>query len=401
MNYLIKGGEFNNKGAEAMTLVLIKNIYEHDVNAVIYMVYPKKLCPFEFVKPIYFFDIPWPFVMIKMEGSIIKKIKLYMKEFIKLFVPNKRSYLTDLKNVASIVKKTDVLIDISGFKLGDKWGEEAAITYCDWIRIFKDNGAKVYLMPQSFGSFSFSDKTMKFIVASLKRVDIIHAREKSGYDVLKKLGLNNVVLFNDSVLIEKQFDAGKIIKDIQKYKEDILVTSKHNIGVIPNARLFDKGNVNQDLLLDFYIKIIAKNAKDTNYYYLLLAHAGEDLEICRRIKKAFPNNENVVLVNHVLYSFNYEELTKKLDFIVASRYHSIVHAYKEGTPAVIIGWSDKYNEVAGVFEQREYIVDTNVLDDGLTIFDNMLKNYIVERDKISNKLEEVQSVSCYDFLKEI
>ena len=36
MNYIIKGGEFNNKGAEAMSLIAIYNILEHDREANIY-----------------------------------------------------------------------------------------------------------------------------------------------------------------------------------------------------------------------------------------------------------------------------------------------------------------------------------------------------------------------------
>ena len=36
MKYIIKGGEFNNKGAEAMSLVAIYNIISRDSKAIIY-----------------------------------------------------------------------------------------------------------------------------------------------------------------------------------------------------------------------------------------------------------------------------------------------------------------------------------------------------------------------------
>ena len=78
----------------------------------------------------------------------------------------------------------------------------------------------------------------------------------------------------------------------------------------------------------------------------LVAHAGEDLEMCKEVKRRINNNDSVVLIDHVLYSFNYEAFVSNMDFVIASRYHSLIHAYKKSTPAIILGWAEKYEELA-------------------------------------------------------
>ena len=56
-------------------------------------------------------------------------------------------------------------------------------------------------------------------------------------------------------------------------------------------------------------------------------------------------------------SGEYSLMVRQFDFIIASRFHSIVHAYKEGVPAIIFGWATKYQELAGHFDQSKFVFD--------------------------------------------
>jgi colanic acid/amylovoran biosynthesis protein len=402
VNILLKGGEFNNKGAEAMTLVALKNIYEIDKDANVYMLYSKQLVPFEFYHKINFIEVSAYFVDYVFGNYNYNRVKSQMKDIVKLFIPGKKNFIKNNKKTLNVLKTIDVTIDISGFALGDKWGKDAAIRYCSWIELLTTLGSKVYLMPQSFGPFNFDKETIEYITKSLKCVTKIYAREESGYKELIDFGLKNVTMSYDSVLLEKNFDPSIVIKNISRYKEEIDATYLHNIGIVPNYRLFDRGGTDKMIMLAYYQNIIKRYVSDNRYCFYLLSHAGEDLKICREIKKMFNDKSNVILVDHVLYSFNYENFIKKMDFIVASRYHSIVHAYKEGIPAIIIGWSDKYNALAATFNQKKYIVDTKYLEnDGIKVYSQMINNYADERESIISKLSEVQTKKCYDFLYDL
>ena len=395
MNYLIKGGEFNNKGAEAMTLIALYNVYKNDSNANVFILKTGPDCPFELVNHPVFIEASPYFLDLELGCVNFNTVKIIVKDFLKLVVPWKKSYIGKDKHTQKIVKKIDVMIDISGYALSSKWGHERAVEYINWIKLIKQNGATVWLMPQSFGPFNFDKKFMDEIISALSLCDKIYAREKGGFKALTERGLENVDFCYDSVLIEHQYSADKVIQDYSKHEEIIPLGNTHNIAIVPNYRLIEKGNVNLKKLLDFYEDIICRYLID-NYSYYLIAHCGEDLSICREIKNRFKDKPNVVLIDHVLYSFNYERIVCGFDYIIASRYHSIVHAFRQGTPCAIIGWSEKYDEIARAFNQEKYIIDAHELNANVVV--SLDKNYEEERRTIRNRLCELHSYSCYSFL---
>ncbi len=397
MNYFLIGGEFNNKGAEAMTFVAVWNIFKYDKDAIIYIYEKDSYNPYDFGEKVHMLDCPLQ-LLNRLSGRKIS-IKTWIKEFIKIFIPWKKSSIGKKRKVEKVLKTINVMIDISGYHLSSKWGKILSNEYCDWINLLKKNGAKVFLMPQSFGPFDYnSGEMVKFIADTLSKCDIIFAREKDGYNLLLNLGLNNVTYCYDSVLLENEMDRKKIILNYDKYFEELKVDSDNNIAIVPNYRLLDKTNINKEKLIDFYCKIISDNSNN-NFY--LISHAKEDIEICKIIKNKFQNNDRVIFIDHVLCSFNYENFVNKMNFIIASRYHSIVHAYKENVPSIIIGWAKKYDELASTFNQNDYLIALEALDESYNKINQMFTNYREESVKIRSILEVVQKNNCYSFLRDL
>lgn len=399
MNYLLTGGEFNNKGAEGMTLVAISNIVKFDPSAKIYLLSKHTKNPFVFKCDFNILDCP-QYVLHRIAKRKVGFIR-YVKEFLKIFIPGKQSGLGQKRKVEKVLKSIDVMIDVSGYQLSSKWSNDTNIDYCCWINIMHSFGCKIYLMPQSFGPFDYKNKSvLQLIESTLKKCTKIYAREDSGYTLLKECGLNNVVKCPDSVLIENNLPLKNIISNYEIFTGDYEILGKNNIAIVPNKRLIDKGGYNHDKLISFYSRIISK-FKDTDFY--LVPHAGEDIEICRKIKEKNVNEGRIHFIDHVFCSFEYQRLAKKMDFIIASRYHSIIHAYKECTPAIILGWSDKYEDIADIFEQREYIIlDIDDFDTSVKKIDLMKKSYLKEKNIIKKHLEEVQMCNnCYSFLGEL
>ena len=400
MNYLLTGAEFNNKGAEAMTLVALKNIYNFDKSANVFLIDTGFYPSFELKKNITFLPLPkWN--LRKLSGR--KPVRFYksrMKDFIKFFIPSKKSFFGTFFKTKETLKKIDVMIDISGFAFSSKWGDEVAIDWLAQIDIMQKNGSKIWIMPQSFGPFDFeSNKVIEYAKNVLKKCECIYAREESGYNLLQNIGLVNIKRASDSVLIEKDFNPSLLINNFEKCYEDIIVKEKHNIALIPNIRLIDKGGINYSTILEFYSNVIKNYGSKFNFY--LIAHTGEDLSVCKKIKELFMKSEQVIYIDHVLSSFNYETFIKKMDFIIASRYHSIIHAYKESIPAVVLGWADKYNSVLNETAQLEYLIDLNSSAKALDTVDKMIQSYEIESKKIQENVTKIQKTSCYDFLKEI
>ena len=398
MKYYITGGEFNNKGAEAMTLVALYNIYRNDKDAVIYMNKGIGLPPFKLSKPINYIYLP----LCQVYKLIGKHFTGYgcakLKDFIKFFIPGYDSSFASKNRIETILSSIDIVIDVSGYAFCSKWPEEDNLIWLDYLTCLQKYIKRIYLMPQSFGPIDFESQS---IVLYAKKVFTkctkIFVREESGYKCLQEMGLNNIELCDDSVLIDNNYTPRELIDGFNSYLESYNIESSHNIAIVPNYRIVDTAQKKLDELIDFYSEIIESYMEQ--YCFWLIPHAREDLIICEKIKEKFAYKNRVKLVDHVLLSFNYEELVEKMDFIIASRYHSIIHAYKKNVPAVILGWADKYVSLAQNMDQSQYLIDYSKHDEAFAKVKRMANNYNSESDIIKTRLELLQKQSCYSFLQ--
>lgn len=400
MNYIIKGGEFNNKGAEAMSLIAIYNILEYDEDATIYFFDYGYEMGIATDLPIVPFRVN-PGQLSYLAGNnsksyIYNRIKNLLKYFLK---PKSYVRRRDYAIVNEILSSADYFIDISGFSLSSVWGNHEIDFYLTWLEAVKKNSpnCKMFLMPQSFGPFDNSfDEERAFKV--LSKCEKIYAREKKGLELLKRMGLTNVQYCFDSVLVEKEYNPENLIYNFNKYSSLLPNITPDSVGIVPNFRLIDVGGNDTNTLLDMYTRIIEVVKQKHRVY--LIPHAGEDMVLCKQIKMNFNDNDDVVLIDMILNSFNYENAVKKMSYIIASRYHSIIHAYRESIPAIILGWSEKYEELAKAFDETRYIIDANNIEGVINSIAIMEKEYKNERRKIGKKLAMIQSeYDCYSFLR--
>jgi colanic acid/amylovoran biosynthesis protein len=125
------------------------------------------------------------------------------------------------------------------------------------------------------------------------------------------------------------------------------------VAVVPNVRIGQHiGETGAETVYKGIIEALVEAGK--NVY--LLWHSSDDEKLCRNLERVF-RGRGVELVDADLDCFELRELIMKFDFIVASRYHSIVHAYRHGVPVVAIGWAVKYRELLSDFGQADYHVE--------------------------------------------
>ena len=261
----------------------------------------------------------------------------------------------------------------------------------------------VYLMPQSFGPFEFGE-TRKEIDdrcrSLLSTVKCIYAREQEGYDALvNAYGLTNVHLAKDLVLCNRGVTLTNIFKEIPVLELPEVVP--HSVGLIPNSRNSEVGS--NDEVLAQYDEIIALLSRQGRRVYLL-SHSTVDAKLCEDIKARFANDENVVLLERDFSCLEFNELVKKFDFLIASRFHSIVHAFKNGVPCIALGWATKYHDLLKLFGQEQYIFDVREQLDTETIcaaIEKMNRSYEDESARISATLIEVQQDNVFDILSKI
>ena len=395
--FIITGGNFINKGAQSMLFVTVSELRSRFRNCQIYVVTDdeiKENVAFEFGSIHY---DAWSYCA----GGLCA-IKAKAESMVKFCLGKKNSYQS-IPRLREILRKADALIDISGYCLSSQWAEKPQIKYINCIRSANRYGIPVFLMPQSFGPFEYvsnKKKMDKLIRENLAKVEHIFVREQDGYQALTEMyGLDNVELSADLVLQNKSIDLGLVYKSTPVlYKLNLETTG--NIAILPNIRNFDHDAENQ--FMDIYLRLIELLTSLGKIVYLT-HHSDEDLKACTDIYDRVSSNKNVVLVERDFQCYEYSEFVKNFDYVIASRYHSIVHAYKSGVPAVVIGWAVKYHELLKQFGQYEYMfdirerIDFAMLEKAIRKMEN---DHDSESEKIIDRLTEIQCNNCFDMISD-
>ncbi|MCI6059624.1 MAG: polysaccharide pyruvyl transferase family protein [Dorea sp.] len=346
-NIIITGGELFNKGAQAMTFIAVDEMKKRFPDHNIY-VFSERDCkrPKEEQEQYAFYFTGWyPYKFAKAHNNPLLRTVCLIRNG------------KDFRKCEELYRNTDIMLDISGYALGSIWSDNCNKLYLDNLRFAKEFQIPIYLMPQSFGPFMFEEEGRHEIDLQIRDLlphcKVICAREKEGYDELtNKLGLKNVILKPDLVLNNQSVDYSNVYKIVPKLSLPII--KKRSVAIIPNSH--NASLKSKNVMLEIYQKVI-QYLIDEKYEVCLIYHAVEDQKICKELKDCFCRDERVQLMDQEFSCREFSEMVKNFDFLIASRYHSIVHAYKKTVPCVVLGWATKYYELVSMFEQEQYFFD--------------------------------------------
>ena len=297
-------------------------------------------------------------------------------------------------------KSCDAAFDISGYILSSQWDLDGNLDKLGQMNVILDSKVPYYIMPQSFGPFNYgeqSDGMKSLIKNTLSRCKAVFAREQDGYRLLKdELSLRNIRYSPDIVLQSKEINWKVIYKDGCKATTEISVPP-HSVAVIPNLRILEKSD--DETVMNIYSSIIGE-LRSLNKTVFLISHSAEDMVLCRKLKSKFLQ-ENVCLIDQKMDSMTFEKVIQKMEFGVASRFHSIVHAYKNTVPCLVLGWAVKYRELASLLDQEEYVFDVNELRNRevmISALRQLNERQTDEKTTIRNRMIEIQKSNCFDTL---
>lgn len=377
MRVLITGAQFHNKGAQALLFSVMDSLQSKYSDVEIYYMplddvrdYPSNTYKFNLVYG------RWDAHM--YENEPVKRPYVIAVALVRRLIRKKTVSFSDITKLHTILPTLDAVIDVSGFQLTSKFENKYSNQFLDYIDEAKRYNKPVILMPQSFGPFEYKtdrEKMLARITTTLAKADIIFAREKEGYELLKNIfHLNNVKMSTDLVLQTEDPNISNIFTKLPKLNYQKLSTA-NNVGIIPNNETIRHGD--ETKILALYQNIIS-HLLDRGKHVYIFRHS-DDLEICKKIYNIIKNNDRVVLLEDDMNCLEYSRFIKQFEFIIASRFHAIVHAYKVHVPAIILGWAVKYNELATLFGQERYV------------FDISESNCETDGDKIINAIDEMNT----------
>ena len=388
---LITGGELFNKGAQAMTYVTVNEIYARWPEKKIVLLSSGDAKRDEsFLSNLTFDVIP----SLRVRDVVALRLRALQK---------KRIRKDDIvfQKLCLYFDNADALLDISGYALGSNWGADVAFSYLIRIIAAKGYHIPVYLLSQSFGPFEYTGwKKIAVNLLSrhyLKYCKIIMAREEEGRVLLQnQYKLKNVLKTDDIVLESIRLNPDKIYKNIP-IEKDIQIDNP-SIAIIPNKKNMIYMQKHDALAL--YQTIVERVLQHGIKIYLIY-HAMEDQSICREIKAGFADNENVIVVENELNCFEFNKIIGQFRFIIASRYHSIVNAYRNGISALVIGWATKYKELLEVYHQEQFQLDVrNGIERQQLInaLETMIKSYKENNTTIQSVTSQIQQQNVFDLI---
>lgn len=398
-NIIITGGNFRNKGAQAMLLITyyrLKEMYP-DINyyyssddtkpakAVAGLTYLNKYILFNALRikagmGVNCFDLP---EYLFRTYNIIKK-----KNSALLF--KEKSYIDILDN-------TLFILDVSGFAISSKFMNRITWNLINLVENAHTCGIKVIIMPQSFGPFDYRcgrRKICEKLGVVLKYPEMIFARESEGFNLLKyEFKLDNLQLSTDLVLQSKNINWD----NMRVHDANTFEIKDKSVAIIPNKKIMEKMSNSSDLF-GIYAEIISGLLERGKEIYLV-SHSSEDIILAKKIKNYFENDTRVHMIEYELNCYEFEDIVEKFEYIIASRYHSIVLAYRRCVPVIGIGWAVKYEELFDLLNQSEYIVKIVEIakdkDSILRLINKMDESYEKEAITIKEALVTIQEKDCF------
>lgn len=389
-NIIITGGELFNKGAQAMTFVTVHELRRRFPEHQIYLLSEMDLARPSAEREQYAFEFTgwYPVKFARCQHNLPLRLLCKLR--------NGR----ELKQCKDLYKNCDAMIDISGYALGSNWGAANNDRYLDHLEFAKAFGIPVYLMSQSFGPFDFGpehpgiDQRCRELLPTVK---LILAREQEGYDALvNAYGLTNVRLAPDLVLNNRGIDLANVFRRMPELR--LPDVAPGTVGIVPNGRNLSVGSA--DAVLNLYADAIAHALKQGRRV-CLLHHASSDADICTGLKGRFAGDDRVMLLEQELSCLEFNELVKGFDYLVASRFHSIVHAFKNGIPCIALGWAKKYEVLLDQFGQGGYLFDVRSNPSAealLSAMDRLDRCHREESEKISSCLAGIQKDNIFDLV---
>ena len=388
-NIIITGGELFNKGAQAMTFITVHELRKRFPGHAVYLLSEMDLARPKAERDLYAFGFtgwyPVKFARAQRNPLLRLACRLLSRD--------------ELSEVENLYRNCDAMIDISGYALGSNWDARCNNRFLDHLEFARAFRSPVFLMPQSFGPFDFG-QDQPGIDARCRRLlptcKVILAREQAGYDALvNRYGLRNVQLAPDLVLNNQEIGLSHIFRNPPALRLPQILPG--SIGVIPNAQTL---SADADGAMSLYRAAVRRGLEQGKRVYLL-HHATADARICGELKAGFPQDDRVILLEQEFSCLEFHALVDRFDYLVASRFHSIVHAFKSGVPCIVLGWARKYEDLMAGFGQTDYLFDIRNAPAAEAVsgaMDQLNLSRDTEKERILSRLAAIQTNNVFDII---
>ncbi|MEP0845660.1 MAG: polysaccharide pyruvyl transferase family protein [Phycisphaerae bacterium] len=240
---------------------------------------------------------------------------------------------------------------------------------------------------------------------ALRRVNRVAARGAVTAEHLAQLGLTNYELCADTAFLMPVDDAAR------RTAEECLplaASGRRRVGISPSVVVDDycrEHGIDYAGVLAQFVRDLRAKSLDV----VLIPHSlrpesrkrmNNDLIVCQDVLARLGGDAaGVTLIERELSAPALRALIGRMDFYLASRFHSMVSALASQVPTLLVGWSHKYREVMRMFDLEDWAMGYERLTPQTLRerFDSLLANEPAIRAKLAEHLPEVQRLAARNF----
>ena len=345
MIFEVRGVNFTNKGAELMLLAVKQQISEWGESHV--LAADLKTGSYSQRVGLGLHHLAWAdyWRAPRLGGAIARASGMMPRALRKLFK-------------VVIPSEVNVILDASGFAYGDQWGTEFISRFTRQVKLWKQQGKKVILLPQAFGPFDIS-QNRENMLRVLECADLIFARDRLSYDYLIGLG-------EKSTHIQVYPDFTNLLHGrLPEYMGPVGA----NPCIVPNSRMLDKTD---EKIGGGYIPLLEKSIEHLiglGHRPSILVHELNDDAIAVDLQERFGDKAMLIRERDPLVL---KGILGNSLIVIGSRYHALVSALAQHVPTLGTGWSHKYQALFEDYNCLENLISLDRAEDTIGKIDRLL-----------------------------
>ncbi len=244
----------------------------------------------------------------------------------------------------------------------------------------------VYLYAQSFGPYP---KTMQKRLAkfSLNKVDLILVREAKSYALLQGMGLDKtrIVQVPDSAFM---FDS-PARSDLRKQLFGATKSNGKVVGVTVRAWLDDKAQSTYEKEMAAFVDYLQSKGLKVAIIPQVTStlQNDDDRVVGNRISQLLRRNNNVLVLDRRYSHYEIKSVFAELDYLVGTRFHSVIFALSSQVPAIAIEYEHKTSGIMRDLKLDAWVlpIEAVTADKLISLFDKLE----IERDTYVEHLRKV------------
>ncbi|TKJ34790.1 MAG: hypothetical protein CEE38_16655 [Planctomycetes bacterium B3_Pla] len=293
-------------------------------------------------------------------------------------------------------KECAAVLDVSGYAYADRFGTYPMRLTEKLVSDCNTDGAPYVFMPQAWGPFtgSFSRQAIRHVA---ERSVLLYARDRTSFESLR--GIPNIPpekleLAPDIVLNFEPRENRETLEPLER--GGLLPGNRRRVGICPNIRIYHatqrEGVGRSNPYVRWLVELCRRFLVETDVELVLFPHEmslsrwrRDDRYVCRLVGRAVGDDRRIKCFSQHCSADTLKLLIRELDFLIGSRFHSIIAALSLHVPTVAVGWSHKYKEVLNDAGVGELAFSYEAMRDAATIT-GILETW-ANREQVRRRLE--------------